>query len=293
VQIGDTLATEDQRIDIPGMPPALQPRVKIDNKLVDLEWQDGYPTARIHQSYKNTPPGVKTVLFGPVEISNPVIAFDRDIFVAYNSGVLVKTTRSLTVSGRTTYTVGGPSQGSAGGGYPGMAGKGGGYPGSGGGPAGAAGAEDGGIPGMAGKRGGYPGSGGGYPGSGGGYPGSGGGVPGRPGGGKGGYPGSGGGYPGSGGGKGGGMSAIDGGGYPGSGGGYPGQRGGVGGTSTPTLAQILGSAGAGSAGNEPVDHAITVKAVTDTTLVSNTGGHTATTKTASFKSMKKSTKKHQ
>ncbi|MCW3094749.1 MAG: hypothetical protein JWL77_367, partial [Chthonomonadaceae bacterium] len=289
VQIGDTWATENQRIDIPGMPPALQPKVKIDNKLVDLEWQDGYPTARIHQSYKSTPSGVKTVLFGPVEITNPVISFDRDIYVAYNSGVLIKTTRSLTVAGRTTYTTGSPSQG---GGYPGGYMPGG--PGSGGGPGGSpamrvpGGMQDslkgGGFPGGPGSGGGYPGAGGGAPGSGGGYPG----APGRgKGGGFPGGPGSGGGYPGAGGGA------------PGSGGGYPGNYPGAGGGAAAaprTLADILGAArGGGNGGNEQADHAITVKAVTDTTLVSNTGGQTATTRTASLKTVKKTrkiTRKH-
>ena len=282
-QVGDTWATEDQRIDIPGMPQALQPRVRLDNKLVDLEWQDGYPTARIHQSYKNTPPGVKTVLFGPVEITNPVISFDRDIYVAYNSGVLVKTIRSLTVSGRTTYTTGGPSQSMGGaGGFPGAGGSPYG-PGSGGGYPGRSSGDEGGVPGMmkgGGKTGGYPGSGGGQSG---GYPGSGGGQ-------SGGYPGSGGGktggYPGSGGGQSGG--------YPGSGGGYPGPGGQNSGrrnapAAPQTLAQILGAAKSGSGSGEPMDHAITLKAVTDTTLVSNTGGQSAMTRTASLKS-KKTTK---
>jgi hypothetical protein len=301
VQIGDTWATENQRIDIPGMPPALQPQVKIDNKLVDLEWQDGYPTARIHQSYKSTPSGIKTVLFGPVEITNPVISFDRDIYVAYNSGVLVKTTRSLTVAGRTTYTTGAPSQG--GGGYPGGYMPGG--PGSGGGPGANPamrvpgmqdGGKGGGFPGAPGSGGGYPGSGGGFPGG----PGSGGGYPGAPGRGKGGgFPGSGGGFPGapgSGGGRPGGLAGEGG---PGSGGGYPGGYPGAGGGAPApprTLADILGAArGGGAAGNEQTDHAITVKAITDTTLISNTGGQTATARTASLKTVKKTrktTRKH-
>jgi hypothetical protein len=290
VQIGDTWATENQRLDIPGLPQALQPKVKIDNKLVDLEWQDGYPTARIHQSYKNTPPGVKTVLFGPVEVTNPVISFDRDIYVAYNSGVLVKTIRSLTVAGRTTYTAGsaGPALGGPGG-YPGGPSgfPGGGTPyGSSGGPGAmrGKGASDGmsapsGYPGGGGSSG-YPGAGGpggsrGYPGAGGpgGYPGAGG---------SSGYPGAGGssGYPGAGGS----------GGYPGAGG-YSGGRG-TGAAAAPrTLKDILGNAGGGGGnGTDQADHAITIKAVTDTTLISNTGGQTTTTRTASLKTVKKTNK---
>jgi hypothetical protein len=278
VQIGDTWATENQRIDIPGMPQALQPRVKIDNKLVDLEWQDGYPTARIHQSYKNTPPGVKVVVFGPAEISNPVISFDRDIYVAYNSGVLVKTMRSLTVAGRSTFIPGGPSP-SSGGGYPGGAP---GFSGAGGSPYGSsggrAGSEEGGSPGMkGGGAGGFPSSSGGFPSSAGGSPGAGG----RRGGS---FPGSGGGFPGSGGS------------FPGSGGGYPnsGARGGGSAPAPRSLRDILGAANGGNAGNngggEPTEHAITIKAVTDTTLVSNTGGQSSMTRTASLKTTKKMSK---
>jgi len=261
VQIGDTWSTEDQRIDIPGMPQALQPKVKLDNKLVDLEWQDGYPTARIHQSYKGTPAGVKSVLFGPAEVSAPTLAFDRDIYVAYNSGVLVKTIRTLTVSGRTTYSTNGPAQGGgANGGYPGAGSP---FGGSGGGPAMT-------FPSEGGKGGGFPGA-----------PGSAGrsGAPGY---------GKSGGFPAEGGGFSGGPGSSGRGGYPGASGGSP---------SAPlTLAQILGQAG-GGAGNsgEPVEHAITIKAVTDTTLVASNGsavGAKTTSLKTSKRTMKKSSRKH-
>ncbi len=327
VQIGDTWQTEGQHIDIPGMPQALQPRVKIENRLVDLEWQDGYPTARIHQTYKGTPAGVKVVQFGPAEVTAPVLSFDRDIYVAYNSGVLVKTTRALTVSGRTTFTTGSASSGMGGmsggpGGYPG--GPGGmGMPGMAGMGRAGGGGDSMGSPGMAGKGrmggvsggpggGGYPGSpgAGGYPGSpgAGGFPGSpgAGGYPGSPGG-SGGYPGSrpgAGGYPGSPG-AGGYPGSPSAGGYPGStgAGGYPGSpgaggypgggRSGGGNSGTRTLADILGSrsGSGGGSGDASADHAITLKAVTYTTLVSTTGGQASksTTKTVSMKSTKKAT----
>ena len=280
VQIGDTWATENQRIDIPGMPPALQPKVKIDNKLVDLEWQDGYPTARIHQSYKNTPPGVKTVLFGPAEITNPVISFDRDIYVAYNSGVLVKTVRSLTVAGRSTFTPGSPSASGGPGGFPGGVP---GLPGSGGSPYGGGPASGGMMRPGGGEEGGSPGMKGGA--RSGGFPASGGGRSSGYGGGSGGFP-SPGGFPASGGGPG--SSGGRSGGFPNSNGagGYPGGRGNA--TTAPrTLADILGGSRAGgNGGNEPAEHAITIKAVTDTTLISNTGGQGSTTRTASLKTMK-------
>src|SRR5213078_2008231 len=71
----------------------------------------------------------KQVQFGPVEVSSPQVKFSRDIFVAYDSGLLVKTIRTLTVEGRTTSPVGAPPPPPAGGGFQGGPGFGGGAPG--------------------------------------------------------------------------------------------------------------------------------------------------------------------
>jgi hypothetical protein len=299
VQVGDTWTTPNQRLDLPGMPPILQPKVRLQNKLVDLEWESGYPTAKIHQSYDGTPSGLKTVLFGPVEVTTPKITFERDIYIAYNSGTLIKTTRSLTVAGRTTSSIGAPpppmqsngpnmfsnmpSGGARGpGGYPGMPNMGG----SGGGKR---------IPGVSGGySGGYPGASGGYPGGSGGYPG--------------GYPGASGGSPPGFRGKGGEGGDSAPGGYPGVSGGYPGAAGGYpGGYPGASVGSAYGGPGGMSnmgglygGNNANADHAITLKATTDTSILSvsglrsasNSGPARTSARTTAKKSHGKTTRRH-
>lgn len=106
VSIGMKWETPDQRLDVPGLPPSLQPKVTLQNTLEGLEWENGYPTAKIRQTYNQTPASLKTVLLGPIEITSPKITYDRVIYVAYKSGTLVKTTRTLTIAGRTTSPLG-------------------------------------------------------------------------------------------------------------------------------------------------------------------------------------------
>lgn len=177
-------------------------RLTAESRLEGFEWQNGYPTAKIRETYSGpvkfpSPPGSALP-----EISAPNVKFERVIYFAYNSGRLIKTDASLDVNANlssTQLSSLGISTGGAGGGLPG---GGGGYPGGGG----FAGGGDEGALGFGGKGGGFPGGGGGYPGGGGfggggGYPGGGGGG-GYPGGGGGGYPGGGGGFSGGGGGGG-------------------------------------------------------------------------------------------
>ncbi len=254
VTIGDKWTSPEQRIDVPGLPPILQPHVKFQNTLVDLEWEGNYRTAKIHQHADDVKLPTEIVVEG-MPIMSPSCTYDRDIYIAYTSGTLVRMTRTLTVKGRTNIPA--PDAGSPGGG-------GGGFPGSGGGGLlGGGGNRPPGVPGSFGG-GAPPGFNGGPPGSGGGFPGSGGGIPGSPGGkfgggGKGGgfSPGGGGGLgPGSGGGFGPGGS----GGFPGSGGGKLGGGGGG----------LLGGGGGqnfGSGQGGQADFPITIKAINDTQLI--------------------------
>ena len=111
VSVGDTWSTPNQRLDIPGLPPILQPLVNLENKLVDLEYEQGRPCVKIHQTYNGSLNNllgnkVKAIPFGSIEITSPTISYSRDIFVAYDSGTLVKTERSLTIKGRTTSPLG-------------------------------------------------------------------------------------------------------------------------------------------------------------------------------------------
>ncbi len=270
-EIGATWTTERQRLDIPGLPPALQPRVTLRNKLEDLEWESGYPTARIHQTYSGTPPNSKAIQFGPINVTSPTVIFERDIYVAYNSGKLIKTTRTLTVKGRTTAILD-PSEAASGaaGGFPGS----GGYPGSSGSP-GSGGLA--GYPMTPGMPGGYPGSGGAAGGRSGGYPGSSGSS-------------ASGGYPGSGGGSGSG-------GYPGSGGGGRTRTQAAAPRKALTIREMMASRGGsgmvsglstGMATEGMKDKAVVLQAVTTTQLL---GAHadetTATVRPAAVKSVKR------
>lgn len=186
VTIGQEWLTPHQTLDLPNILKETQPRVTLTNRLVDLEWEGGYPTAKIEQKYTGKP--IKEITLGGIPVTNPEITFERDIYLAYKSGTLVKTVRKITYKGQTTASIGEPPPTQMAGGPPnagGMAGIGGppGYPGMSGGKFGMMGAP-GGMRGMmpGGGPPGYPGAPGGYPGAPGGYPGAPGGFPGAPGG---------------------------------------------------------------------------------------------------------------
>ena len=152
VAVGDTWTTPNQRLDIPGVPPILQPAVTLNNKLVDLEYEGGRPCVKIHQKFSGSMTSfaggkLKAIPFGGMIITSPTLDYSRDIYIAYESGTLVRVARTLTIKGLTTSTLtdspggggsfGGP--GAPGGpGMPGMPGSGGGLsaPGGRGGPAG-------------------------------------------------------------------------------------------------------------------------------------------------------------
>jgi hypothetical protein len=128
VSVGSEWKTTNQRIDIPGLSPSKQPRVTLTNKLEDLEWEGGRRTAKIHQTYEG-PLKEKEIQFGPVEVQSPQVKFSRDVYLAYDSGLLVRTIRTLTVEGRTTSPIGAPPAPPTGGGFqggsPGFGGQGG------------------------------------------------------------------------------------------------------------------------------------------------------------------------
>ncbi|HZT40786.1 MAG TPA: hypothetical protein VFA07_01285 [Chthonomonadaceae bacterium] len=186
VTIGQEWLTPHQALDLPNILKETQPRVTLTNRLVDLEWEGGYPTAKIVQTYTGHP--VKEITLGGIPITNPEIHFERDIYLAYKSGTLVKTVKKITYKGQTTAAIGAPPPTQIASGPPNTGGMpggmmGGGPPGYPGGPPGfpgGAGGKFGNMGGAAGMRGMM---GGGPPG----YPGgmTGGGPPGFPGGGGG------------------------------------------------------------------------------------------------------------
>lgn len=157
--------------------------VKADSTLVDFEWQDRYPTAKIRETYS----GPATFSPGSAlpAITSQNIQFERIIYFAYNAGRVVRTQTTLTL---TSTDPGLLNASPVPGGYPG------GAPGGFGRPPGSYGPPPGFVPpgGFGGRPPGYPagmsgsfgpppgfvpptgyGPPGGYPGQGG-YPGAGG-----------------------------------------------------------------------------------------------------------------------
>ncbi|MEP6754314.1 MAG: hypothetical protein ABJA67_02345 [Chthonomonadales bacterium] len=145
VNVGDKWSTPNVSLEIPGTAEADQPKVTVNSTFAGVEWEGGYPTARIHQSYQSSLAGglkAKSITLGTTTITSPSITMEEDIYIAYRSGTLVKVTKTLTVTGKTdTGVVGGGMGG------PGMAGGGGPVGADGGGsmPAGM------GSPGMMGR----------------------------------------------------------------------------------------------------------------------------------------------
>jgi len=117
VSVGDTWSTQHVSLEIPGTAPENQPKVTVESKLEGIEWEGGYPTAKIHQTYDSSKAGglkAKSIIFGTTEVDSPSIKMDQDIYIAYRSGTLVKVVRNLEVVGKTTSEIAG------GGGAPGI-----------------------------------------------------------------------------------------------------------------------------------------------------------------------------
>ena len=163
VTVGGSWPTSGQRLDIPGLPPALQPRVELQNKLVDFEWEGGRKTAKIHQTYTGylKQPSIQV---GGIEVLKPQVVYSRDIYIAYGSGQLVKMSRNLTIKGTTLSPLPDSGSGAALGG--GLSSSGGGFNPSGGGFNGGGNSPDGpgGFAGKGGRaQGGSSGGGSGIP----------------------------------------------------------------------------------------------------------------------------------
>jgi hypothetical protein len=123
VEVGDTWMSRNVSLEIPGMDPAQQPKVQVQSRLEGFEWEGGYPTAKIRQTFDSSKAGVKlppVINFGGVDVQSPTIKLDQEIFIAYRSGTLVKVNRNLEVVGRTSQAPGG----GAGPSMPGMSGPG-------------------------------------------------------------------------------------------------------------------------------------------------------------------------
>ena len=112
VSIGQTWRTQAERLDIPGVPPALQPRITMESKFEGLEWEGNYKTAKVRQTYSGDLP--KEVLYSGMNITTPKLKFERILYIGYETGRLVKTVRTLTVAGQTIDPVPGDNAAGAG-----------------------------------------------------------------------------------------------------------------------------------------------------------------------------------
>lgn len=160
ITVGSTWVTPSERLDIPGLPPEMQPRASLKNKFEGLEWEGGFKTAKVHQEVTAKLP---MITFGAIEVMAPEVKYERDIYVAYTSGTLVKTTRTITITGKTLSTAGAPAESGMGGGGSGMGSMMGMPPGMGGRGGGSMGGapQMGSMPPMGGRGGGSMGGRGG------------------------------------------------------------------------------------------------------------------------------------
>ncbi len=192
VEVGQSWISPRQLLLIPGLVLSIPHPVTLKSKLVDLEWQNGYPTAKIEQTFDLANGGLKIpkyLMVGSIPIQSANLVLHRDIYFAYTAGRVVCIVEHLIVKGQTTvnpasYTASSSNTGYGGAGPMGpagpqgmMGGRPGGFGGrkgmmpggmSGpGGPSGYGGAPGGPPPGYGGTPGGYggppPGYGGGPP----------------------------------------------------------------------------------------------------------------------------------
>lgn len=129
IHVGDKWLSEKESLDIPGTPPDKQPKVSLESTFEGVEWEGGYPAAKIHQTYDSEKGGLKekTITFGTTEVESPQLKFERDIYIAYRSGTLVKVARKMEVTGKTSqpFGAGGAPGGIGGSSTGGLAGGGG------------------------------------------------------------------------------------------------------------------------------------------------------------------------
>lgn len=129
VRVGDTWQTHGVSLEIPGTAPADQPKVTVTSKLDGFEWEGGYPTAKIVETYDSAKQPLKAteIMFGQILLTSPQVKFTREVYIAFKSGTLVKVVRNLEVTGKSDQLgatalpgMGGGSLGSSGMTAPGM-----------------------------------------------------------------------------------------------------------------------------------------------------------------------------
>ncbi len=97
VKVGDTWSSQ-ARILLPGMPVERARRVVAQNRIEGVEWEGGYPTVKIRQTYEGTLSG--TLEFSNYVLENPKIKLDRTIWFAFNAGRLVRSESTIDIEGQ-------------------------------------------------------------------------------------------------------------------------------------------------------------------------------------------------
>ncbi|MCS6830281.1 MAG: hypothetical protein RMM08_12885 [Armatimonadota bacterium] len=97
VKVGDTWSTRTP-ILLPDMPVERAPRVTVQNRLEGIEWEGGYPTVKIRQTYEGT-------VSGRLEFSNYVlqdakVKLERTLWFAFNAGRLVRSQGTIEIEGQ-------------------------------------------------------------------------------------------------------------------------------------------------------------------------------------------------
>jgi len=105
VRVGDSWQTPSVPLDVPGVAPGKEPKATLTSTFEGIEWEGGYPTARIHQKLESAP-SLDSLQIGNIDVNKPKISYERDVFLAYRSGLLVKVVRNVEITGTTSTNVG-------------------------------------------------------------------------------------------------------------------------------------------------------------------------------------------
>lgn len=97
VKPGDTW-TSWAHILLPDMPVERARKVLAQNKLEGVEWEGGYPTVKVRQTYEGTLSG--TLEFSNYVLQNPKIKLDRTLWFAFNAGRLVRSETTVEIEGQ-------------------------------------------------------------------------------------------------------------------------------------------------------------------------------------------------
>lgn len=97
VRIGDTWQTRAP-ILLPDMPVERAPRVTVQNRLEGVEWEGGYPTVKIRQTYDGVVPG--RLEFSNFVLQDAKVKLDRTLWFAFNAGRLVRSEATIEIEGQ-------------------------------------------------------------------------------------------------------------------------------------------------------------------------------------------------